>query len=187
MPVGWYQYKKVPGQVINTVGNLATGNVRKQIDGLDRQISDELAGRDPQIVSRIRNAITEVDSGERTASDISWDLVFENPRGEPFVDHVQKLVQKKYSLESHLGQQQDLHTSMRWWLWVHIPASILFGVLVTFHVFDATEFGVPFTKAGPHEFADPNSCKDCHQAQYDDWIGSVHAMAMSSPVTELQN
>jgi hypothetical protein len=187
--VGWYQYKKVPGEVVSTVGNLATGNVRKQIDGLDRQISDQLAGRDTNIVSRVRNALTEVDSGERTAAEISWDLVFENPQGEPFVDDVKALVQQKYSLASHLNQQQTLHKSMRWWLWLHIPASILFGVLLAYHIYDAVEIGyiTGINTAGPHEFADPGSCKDCHQAQYDDWIGSVHAMAMSSPVTELQN
>ena len=119
--VGWYQYKKVPGQVISTVGNLATGNVQKQIDGLDRQISDQLAGREKNIVNRIQNALNLVDSGERTAANISWDLVFENPTGEPFVDEVRTLVQRRYSLESHLGQQQTLHKSMRWWLWLHIP------------------------------------------------------------------
>ena len=133
--VGWYQYKTVPGQVVSTVGNLATGNVQKQIDDLNRQISDELAGRDPQIVSRIRNAIAEIDSGERTASETSWDLVFENPRGEPFVAGVKTLVQQKYSLESHLGKQRTLNKSMRLWLWVHIPASILFGVVAAYHIF----------------------------------------------------
>ena len=187
--VGWYQYKKVPGQVISTVGNLATGNVQKQIDGLDRQISDQLAGREKNIVNRIQNALNLVDSGERTAANISWDLVFENPTGEPFVDEVRTLVQRRYSLESHLGQQQTLHKSMRWWLWLHIPAAILFGVLLAYHIYDAGEIGylTGIDKAGPHEFADPTSCIQCHQAQYDDWIGSMHAIAMSSPVTELQN
>ena len=185
--VGWYKYKKVPNQVVSTVGNLATGNVQKEIDGLDRQISDQLAGRDPQIASRIRNAITQVDSGERAATEIAWDLVFENPQGEPFVDEVKDLVHQKHALGSRLGQQQTLHRSMRWWLWLHIPASILFAFLLVYHALDATEMSVPFTAAGPHDFADPTSCIQCHQAQYDDWIGSVHAMAMSSPVTELQN
>ena len=185
--VGWYQYKKVPGQVVSTVGNLATGNVKKQIDVLNRQIDDQLAGRDPQIASRIRHALTQVESGETTPSQISWDLVFENPQGEPFVDEVKTLVQKKNAYAAQLEQQTSLHKSMRWWLWLHIPASILFGVLVAYHIFDATEIDLPLVQAGPHEFADPTSCIQCHQAQYDDWIGSVHAMAMSSPVTELQN
>ena len=185
--VGWYKYKKVPNQVVSTVGNLATGNVQKEIDGLDRQISDQLAGRDPQIASRIQNAITQVDSGERAATEIAWDLVFENPQGEPFIDEVKDLVHQKHALGSRLGQQQTLHRSMRWWLWLHIPASILFAFLLVYHALDATEMSVPFTAAGPHDFADPTSCIQCHQAQYDDWIGSVHAMAMSSPVTELQN
>lgn len=185
--IGWYQYKKVPGQVVSTVGNLATGNVQKQIDRLDRQVSDQLAGRESQVASRIRNAITLIESGEKTSPEVSWELVFENPDAEEYVDEVKTLLSEKHALEGHLVQQKSLNKSMRWWLWLHIPASVLFGVLVAWHVFDATEIAIPFTKAGPHDFADPNSCAQCHQAQYDDWIGSVHAMAMSSPVTELQN
>ena len=185
--VGWYQYKKVPGQVVETVGNLATGNVKKQIDELNRQISDQLAGRDPQIAGPIRKALSDVDTGQRQPAEIAWDLVFENPQDEPYVDEVKTLVHKRHSLDARLSQQNALNKSMRWWLWLHIPASILFGVLVVYHIIDATEMSVPFTAAGPHDFAGPDSCADCHQAQYDDWIGSVHAMAMSSPVTELQN
>ena len=185
--VGWYQYKKVPGQVVSSVGNLATGNVQKQIDGLDRQISDQLAGRESQAATRIRNALAVIEVGEKTAGEISWDLVFENPEAEGYVEEVKTLLSEKHSLQERLVEQKSLNKSMRWWLWLHIPASILFGVVTAWHICDANEMSIPFTKAGPHDFADPNSCAQCHQAQYDDWIGSVHAMAMSSPVTELQN
>ena len=100
---------------------------------------------------------------------------------------IAKLGERRQSLALRLKRQKRLHFYLRVWLILHIPCSLVFVALLPWHVFDATEVKWAVQTAGPSDYASSESCAKCHPQQYDEWITSMHAIAQSSPVTDLQN
>jgi hypothetical protein len=82
---------------------------------------------------------------------------------------------------------------MHRWRALHVPAAFLFFVLVGVHVFgafDMTKKLVPasLAESGPLAAYQPSTkCADCHKAIYDSWKDSMHAHALTSPLTIVQN
>lgn len=184
---GWYLYKKIPGQVLGTVGNLASASTQREAAHVDRAIADQLAGRDPVVATQVQRAANDSMHRGGLAANIQWAALFDMTKDRQLVDNLQRLIQRKQQLHETLAKQKRLQRTMRGWLYLHIPIALTFFGVLAFHIFDATEARWLIDTAGPHDYADPNSCYQCHQSQYDEWIGSMHAIAQSSPVTELQN
>jgi hypothetical protein len=86
-----------------------------------------------------------------------------------------------------LARQAGYRGKLRHWLWLHIPASLgLAGVLV-WHVGATWATAFPDRAVTPQVFESAQECKACHARQFAEWSGSMHAMAMQSPLTDIQN
>ncbi len=174
---GWALYQRVPNTVYETVGNLARVDVRNQIQQLDWEIEDHVAGRSPVLA----DYAVRLKRGQRAKA-------FAGPQEEVAVaEEIAKLSERKRQLRRQLKRQTRLHFWLRSWLVLHIPCALLFLAVLPYHMYDALEVKYVLRKAGPADFADPQSCAKCHQNQYDEWIASMHAIAQGSPVTFLQN
>ena len=173
---GWFLYRQVPGRVYATVGNLASDDVVRQITEIDHKIEDSMAGRSAELAQYA----TAVMRGKKIGF---------NPSSEEAVvaNEIATFGQQKAKLKSTLKRQKTLRFVMRSWLVLHIPIALAFFGVLAYHVYDEMEVKSLTTVAGPHDFADPESCAVCHKDHYDEWIGSMHAIAQLSPVTDLQN
>jgi hypothetical protein len=86
-----------------------------------------------------------------------------------------------------LARQAGYRGKLRHWLWVHIPASVGLAVLLGWHVATTWATAFPDRAVTPQVFESAQECKGCHARQFAEWSGSMHAMAMQSPLTDIQN
>jgi hypothetical protein len=86
-----------------------------------------------------------------------------------------------------LARQAGYRGKLRGWLWLHIPASIALVVALAWHVGATWRTAFPAPATSPLVFESAQDCKGCHKRQFDEWSGSMHAMAMQSPLTDIQN
>lgn len=86
-----------------------------------------------------------------------------------------------------LARQAGYRGKLRHWLWVHIPASLGVVVLLAWHVGATWATAFPPAAVAPQVFESAQECKGCHARQFAEWSGSMHAMAMQSPLTDIQN
>ena len=171
---GWWVYLRVPRKVNQTVGNLAILATQKQLQASER------------LYERLKLGFPV---SERELAQIfdPKSMVEERPLSlEKLDSSIEKIKQK-------IAKQKSLKRQLRTWLYLHIPAAILVFVLLPIHIADQIlvkdvfDLNLTQTFNTPAHYADPASCAECHQTQYNEWIGSMHAHAVASPVTELQN
>ena len=171
---GWWMYLSVPRKVNKTVGNLALQATQKQLQAAE-DLRERLQKNFP--VSELELAQLFDPKSTVEAKPLSLD----------------KLEHTLASLKTTISQQKSFKRQLRLWLYLHIPAAILVLILLPIHLIDQIwakdvfDFNLTQVFNKPSHYADPASCAACHQTQYDEWIGSMHAHAMASPVTELQN
>ncbi|HTI37123.1 MAG TPA: multiheme c-type cytochrome [Vicinamibacterales bacterium] len=170
-------YVWLPPRVPAQSGNLASKDTERAIKDTTARIEESAAGRSAAFKAAVGSALAgtlaeepAVDAGERA----SWEAT-------------RTLLATRVDLVHRLERQQRLHRTLRVWLLVHIPVSCLFVAALFVHIVDATDLRWHVMPPGPKDFQDPATCASCHQQQYQEWLGSMHAIAMSSPVTELQN
>lgn len=175
--VGRYFYTHLPGKIVKE-----QENVLSQLDELDKDINNMLTGK-----SRAFQKI--IGSELNIPSPISPDPEYWNalqtkvniiPKEErkDFEKAVELLINKA-KLESQSIGQLKYKPLFKGWLATHIFLTIGLFSLITIHILDDT-FRVFPSKAS--DFSSPDECRQCHQRQYDEWIGSMHAYAQVSPV-----
>jgi nitrate/TMAO reductase-like tetraheme cytochrome c subunit len=89
------------------------------------------------------------------------------------------LLEEKAKLEAESVGQVKYKPLFSSWLTAHIIVTIGLIIIIPLHVLDST-FGVFRPTAS--DFQSAGQCRQCHQRQYDEWIGSMHAYAQVSPV-----
>ena len=170
-------YVWLPSRVPAQSGNLASRDTERAIKDTTARIEESAAGRSTAFKAAVAAALAGT-LVEQPTVDADEHASWEGTR---------KLLGARVDLMRRLQHQQRLHRTLRLWLLVHIPVSCLFVAALFVHIVDATELRWHVVPPGPKDFQDPASCASCHQQQYQEWLGSMHAIAMSSPVTELQN
>lgn len=174
---GWCVYAQAPPLVHGSVENLATVHTEELIEKLTHEMEDSVAGRSHALAQ----FTVQLLRGRRPAP-ASFDQAEQG-----VADEMTRLGQRRLELQRRLRRQRRWHFVLRSWLYLHVPVACAFVVLVGYHAYDALEVEWVVRDAGPRDYASAESCAKCHQAQYDEWIGSMHAIAQSSPVTDLQN
>ena len=168
---GWWLYCQMPGQVAG-VGNLAIEWSTSRIEAAEAELENLAAGASDALRAKLR--------GTKGIGRI--------PEHElPLVARADELKAEIAELGSRLVHQRRIHNWLRGWIWIHVPAAIVFLIAIPVHIFDALDWKYDLRKPTPHDFASPESCLPCHQVQYDEWLHSMHAMAMSAPTVDLQN
>jgi nitrate/TMAO reductase-like tetraheme cytochrome c subunit len=89
------------------------------------------------------------------------------------------LLEEKAKLEAESVGQVKYKPLFSSWITAHLIVTIGLIVIIPFHVLDDT-FRVFRPTAS--DFQGPEQCRQCHQRQYDEWIGSMHAYGQVSPV-----
>ena len=174
---GWWLYRAVPPRVAESeAGTLAIEWSERQLREARAELDRLAAGASQALRAKMRTGT----AGRRAVGVVA-------PGEETLLERAQELRASIDEWTPRLARQRKLRRWLRAWLWVHIPASLVFVVAVLWHVFDALEVVHAVRAPRPGDFASPESCLPCHQTQYDEWIHSMHAMAMSAPTVDIQN
>lgn len=177
--VGWWLYVSVPPRVDATVGNLAVPHTERAIRDLERTLSALEAGASDAFTAQV----AALRSGRHAVGKAGRLAEGEAERLEQAQDLVRRLTAER----ARLSRQVRLKRWLRVWLWLHWPVACALPVVVTIHALDALEVGTQGRARAPGEHLDPLSCRECHPQQVDEWLTSMHAMAMSSPTVDLQH
>ena len=82
---------------------------------------------------------------------------------------------------------------LQFWRIVHVPLAFVFLFALLFHVLGAFDFHrkvvpIAIAESGPLAVFKPSQdCQTCHKSIYAQWADSMHAHALNSPLTVVQN
>lgn len=177
--VGWWLYVLVPPAVDRHVGNLAVPHTSAELARIEATLTRFEAGASDafraQLQALRRGAPAPKGLG-RLGADEAERL--EEARG---------LVARLATEHARRARQVRYKRWLRLWLWLHVPAACALPFVVAYHALDALEVRTEGRPRAPEDFADPLSCARCHPQQVEEWLGSMHSMAMSSPTVDLQH
>ena len=175
--IGRYFYSSIPTKMMSD-----QENVLKKLDEVMDSIDGILAGKSKpfqKIIGAELNTPSLISTkpgywdGIRSSAEIIPD-----EEKEEFEKAV-SLLEQKVKLESQSVSQMHYKPLFQGWLAVHLLVTMGLIVFVPLHILDDS-----FAKFEPSasDFGSPQECRQCHQRQYDEWIGSMHAYAQISPV-----
>ena len=173
---GWRIYQKLPDRAFRKVGNLASDHTNQEASQIQLQLEDLVAGRSTALKSWL---VARKQGRKPTCNP--------EPHEHEIATEIDSLLSKLKALQQKWRVQKGYRFRMRSWLAIHIPAAMLFLILAPLHIYDGSEIKWAFKSPTPRDFASPETCAKCHESQYAEWITSMHAIAQSSPVTDLQN
>jgi hypothetical protein len=174
---GWLRYREIPKDVAATTGNLAVNATERELRDVRQQIADAEAGRTTAF--RVHSAAVRAGRGLGNLSDV-------DETEAKALSGLKDLLHREGALQDRCSKQKLYKSRMRRWLWIHVPTSLLIIFLLPYHMIDALDVRYQLFKPAPQDFASPEACAQCHARQYSEWIGSMHAIAQLSPVTDLQ-
>jgi hypothetical protein len=115
------------------------------------------------------------------------------PEERMLIDEVIQLAASRRRALARPPMQQAFTKKLQFWRIVHVPLAFMFIFALFFHVlgaFDVHRKVVPIAIAeeGPLAVFKPSQdCQVCHTAIYASWQDSMHAHALTSPLTVVQN
>jgi hypothetical protein len=182
-------YATIPPQAAKTVLNYSQAGALDRAEQLALEIAKVTAGKSEALAQ-----IKEILLAREMAPQELMALGARVPPDEhALIDElVQLAASRRRALARPPLQQRFTARLQRWRKW-HVPITLAFFVLLAAHVFGALDVHrklVPIGVAtdGPLAAFRPSSdCRDCHKAAYDQWADSMHAHALTSPVTIIQN
>lgn len=178
-------YRAVPPRAAARVGNYSEAASRERASAHQHEIDKLMAGASAAFVElAMRTASTPevvvsseaLSPDERDALEQVRDLALRRDRNRR-----REAAQRRYSWIQQV------------WRLVHVPAALAVPVLLVIHVVGALRVPERVLARGtaPYQatagFEDSRACRDCHRVIYDQWRHSMHAHAMNSPVTVVQN
>jgi hypothetical protein len=115
------------------------------------------------------------------------------PDEQTLLHEIVQLAQSRRRALARVPLQTAFTNRLQFWRKVHVPLAFLFLGALLFHVlgaFDVHRKIVPMAIAedGPLAVFKPSEdCSSCHTAIYAQWKDSMHAHALTSPLTVVQN
>lgn len=166
---GLYRYLKQPGAVLARSGGKAPGERLRDIAELGRE----------------RERWQAVAADHRAEAGISADLLA--VRLGRIDEEIRTLDARIATLRAELAGQDAERGKLRRWLWLHIPASVAMALALVWHIAATWSTLFPMPARATSDFQSAQECRACHESQYREWSSSMHALAMQSPVTDIQN
>jgi hypothetical protein len=115
------------------------------------------------------------------------------PDERALLDEIVQLAASRRRALARPAMQEKFTKRLQFWRIVHVPLAFLFLFALFFHVlgaFDVHRKVVPIAIAeeGPLAVFKPSQdCQSCHTSIYAQWQDSMHAHALTSPLTIVQN
>ncbi len=112
---------------------------------------------------------------------------------QPLLGELVRLAAARHRALGRVKLQDKYTRRLQGWRVLHVPVTLLVAVLTIVHVIGAFDLPQKLLAPGTIDdaslaaFAPSDSCKGCHTAIYAQWSQSMHAHALTSPLTIAQN
>lgn len=173
-------YRFLPPRAAGEVGNYSVDDSADKANRLLVEIEKRAAGRSAEF-QRLKLALEEgrLDARQRKAANL-------NAKETRALAEMELLFarRKKYI------QRRELQTSynrfLQGWRFLHIPMAVAFALLLVIHIVDALQIPQQVMSERFAGFPSATDCASCHSDIVAQWAESMHAHAVSSPVTQAQ-
>jgi len=180
-------YHRLPSRVQPTIRNYSPQDAQDRAEHHRIEIEKLSAGKSDAF-RRLKDHILEEGLGQALSPDIHSKL-------SELVDDEQEALKeigrRNERMRNHHQRQQKqgkVHWMLQGWRLLHVPAALLTMVVLPWHIISATSEAKFFQPDDPKDpvFESAERCGRCHQKQHDEWRRSMHAHALSSPLTIVQ-
>jgi hypothetical protein len=188
--VAWrLAYAFVPGLAAPRILNYSEQGAQQRAREQQTEIEKIAAGKSPAF-HRIKETLLAREMGGPEVAQAAQTLP---PEERPALTEIAGLAASRHRALRRMVLQARYTRWLQRWRWLHVPMALMFGVALVAHVVGAIGLwrkALPTSgiSEGPLAAYRPSDeCRTCHAAIYDSWASSMHAHALSSPVTVVQN
>ncbi len=179
-------YGRVPSQAARSVGNYAASESLLRARAQEVEVFKLAAGRSARLQALVERVLTtRVDAAEagRAAAELG-------PQESAIFAEVARLASERHAALARARGQTQFLARLQGPRVLHVPVSLLFVALLPLHVltaYDVPEKLFHSTQSGAGLAFEPSArCSRCHQRIVEEWRGSMHAHALSSPIMRAQ-
>ena len=182
-------YVIVPPKAAVQTLNYSKEGALKRADEQTLEIEKITAGRSAEL-QRVKDALLARDVPAHELGQMVQSL---SPEDRALIDEIVQIAASRRRALARPAAQEAFTRRMQFWRIIHVPLAFVFLFALVFHVFGAFDFhrkAVPANIAedGPLAVFKPSDdCQTCHTAIYTTWTDSMHAHALTSPLTIVQN
>jgi hypothetical protein len=182
-------YATVPKKAAPLVLNYSRDGALRRAEEQLLEIEKLSAGKSAEL-HRIKDMLLARDVPPHELGAMAQSVT---PNERAVLDEIILLAQSRRRALARPPLQERFTAAMHRWRKLHVPLAFLFVVMLFVHVFGAFDIvrkAIPFGVAdsGPlSPFRPSPECRDCHTTIYDQWKDSMHAHALTSPLTLVQN
>ncbi len=187
-------YRLVPAQVVTKIGNYSRKASQERAEEQATEIEKVAAGGS-ELLHQWKNWLIERPRSEVEITQARQGFA-QSPEAPVFEQLCRLASSRNRALQRERLQEQAARR-LQWWRVLHVPLSLLFLVGIPLHIVLA--YDVPAKQLPPEVRREltalthltgahsAKECGECHQAIYEQWKHSMHAHALTSPVTVAQN
>lgn len=182
-------YKVVPPKAAAQTLNYSKEGALHRAEEQTLEIEKLTAGRSPEL-QRLKEQLLARDVPPHELAQLA-NMV--PPDDRTLLDEIVQLAASRRRALARPAMQDMFTKRLQFWRVVHVPLAFLFLFALFFHVlgaFDVHRKALPIAAAerGPlAAFRPSEECQSCHTSIYAQWQDSMHAHALTSPLTIVQN
>jgi hypothetical protein len=187
-------YAAVPPAATRHIRNYAPADHQQQAEERLLQIEKIAAGRTAefhglkeQIVGNPDMAYSVLRNGNASSEYAIRNTQYVPTEEEKTaLQEIQKLAASRQRALKRLGRQPFYHFILQGWRALHLPLIIFFSLGLVAHLVAVSDLPTRLLPAQLGGFHPSGECADCHLAIVEQWTNSMHAHALTSPVTVVQ-
>jgi hypothetical protein len=182
-------YASVPAKAANEVGNYSQSASTARAAAYAVEIDKLGAGRSPAL-RQMLDWLMRVTASDPEVAHYSQNVP---PLEQPLIPELVRLTRGLHQARVREARQGRYRRVLQGMRVLHVPISLLFLLLFPLHVIWALDLPAKAVPPGAvlgstlGGFHPSQSCRTCHERVVDEWRGSMHAHALSSPVMVAQN
>ena len=182
-------YAFVPALAAPEVLNYSQQGAEKRAEEQKTEIEKLAAGKSPEF-RRLKDALLAREMGARELALAAQSF---HPQERATLDEIAALAASCFRALRRVHLQAKYTRLLQGWRALHVPVTFFFAVALVAHIFGALGIvarAMPVSGATTGALATykpSEDCRGCHSAIYASWADSMHAHALTSPVTVVQN
>jgi hypothetical protein len=182
-------YKIVPPKAAAQTLNYSKEGARHRAEEQQLEIEKITAGKSAEL-QRVKDHLLAREASPHELAQMASTVA---PDERALLDEIVQLAASRRRALARPAMQDAFTRRLQFWRVVHVPLAFVFLFALFFHVlgaFDTHRKILPMSVAesGPlAAFRPSEDCQSCHTTIYAQWRDSMHAHALTSPLTIVQN
>lgn len=182
-------YARIPKEAAVKVLNYSEAGAKDRAEQLELEIAKLTAGKSPAL-GQLKDLLLQREVPPQEVQHFAMQIP---PEEHPLIDELLQLAASRQRALARPPMQKRFTAQLQAWRKWHVPITVFFFLMLFVHMFCAIDLHrkmlpVGVAMDGPLAAFRPSSdCRECHTQIYDSWADSMHAHALISPLTVVQN